>query len=136
MLVDWSLPPLAFDTVQLVREGGTPTTLAELARGGGAVVLIDCAEKPVHELPERVVTELAELPDLLVLGIHPDTAGSGRIGERTVEILADPTAGLARAYGLTPDKLHAVTYLNTEGGFRGAARRDYAKFRHLLADEE
>ncbi|WP_370378042.1 toxin-antitoxin system YwqK family antitoxin [Catenulispora sp. GAS73] len=134
--VDWSVPPLAFDTVRLVREDGAPTTLAELARSSRAVVLIDCADQPVHALPERVVNEVAELPDLLVLGVHPNTASSGRIGERAVDVLADPTGGLARAYGLTPDKLHAVTYLTVEGGFRGAARREYARFKHLLADDE
>lgn len=134
--VSWSIPPLAFDCVELVRDGGALTTLAELARGSRGVVLLDCADEPVHNLPQRAVTELAGLPELLVLGVHPDTPGSGRLGERAVDVVADPTGGLTRAYGATPDRLLAVTCLDAEGGFRGAFGRSHAEFKHLLVDDD
>jgi hypothetical protein len=38
----------------------------------------DWAGASVHDLPGHAAQELAELPDLLVLGVHPDSPGSGQ----------------------------------------------------------
>ena len=79
--------------------------------------------------------ELAERPDLLVLGVHPDTPGRGRLAGRAMDVVADPTGGLTRAYHATPSSwdpqppgLYPLTCLDAEGGFRTASGLERPRF--------
>jgi hypothetical protein len=116
--VRWSIPPLAFDSVALRRAAGEPTTLAALAAGHRGVVLVDCTDASDHELAQRDVDALAELTDVLVVGIHPDRPGAGRLGQRAIEVLTDPSGHLLPSYH---GQAMPLTFLNPDGTARPRA---------------
>jgi hypothetical protein len=122
--VSWTIPPLAFDSVRVERDGAPATTLAGTVDGPIAgVIVVNCAQTSEHDLAGDDARDLAELPDVLVVGVHPDTPGAGSLGGRPIEIVADPGAGLTRAYGTHHDHLSLLTFLDHQGSLLGGSER-------------
>jgi hypothetical protein len=120
LAVSWTIPPLAFDAVRVERDDAPATTLAALARDADGVILVDCAQTSEHDLAEDDARELAEL-NLLAVGVHPDAPGRGTFAGHPIDIVADPAAGLTRAYGTYHERLSLLTYLDKDGRLLGGS---------------
>lgn len=113
--VSWTIPQFAFHAVS-VKHGDAPaTTLATLARDADGVIVVNCSETSEHDLAEDDARELAELPNVLAVGVHPSAPGRGTFGGRPIDVVADPAAGLTRAYGTYHERLSLLTYLDKDG---------------------
>ncbi|WP_285689433.1 hypothetical protein [Actinoplanes sp. NBRC 103695] len=121
--VSWTIPPLAFDAVQVERGDAPAGPLASLASAASGVILVDCAQTSEHDLAEGDAQDLAGLPGLLVVGVHPDSPGRGRFGGRPIEVVADPAARLTRAYGTNHEHLTLLTFLNGQGSLLGGSEK-------------
>lgn len=121
--VSWTIPAFAFDSVSVKRGDAPAATLAVLARDADGVIVVDCSQTSEHDLAEDDARELAELPDLLVVGVHPAAPGRGSFGGRPIDVVADPAAGLTRAYGTHHERLSLLTYLDKQGRLLGGTER-------------
>jgi hypothetical protein len=122
----WTIPPLAIDAVTVLHPTRGRTTLAELASGSHGLIMVDCRESAVHELPPKAADELAALPDIAVVGVHPSSPATGLLGRRPIEVVADPTGGLARAY--YANARMPLTFLGPDGRYQGGTQLRYARF--------
>jgi hypothetical protein len=113
----WSIPPYAYTSVVVDRDGATGT-LADIA-GGGAAVLVDCSEATEYPLTDSDERELEGIA-VIGLGARP---GRGKLGKRSIEIVADPSGRLARAYGLRNERLMPWTFVKANGEFAGGGQR-------------
>jgi hypothetical protein len=87
--------------------------------GGGPAVLVDCSEASEHELAEDYERELDGVA-VIGLGARP---GRGKLGSRSIEIVADPAGRFARAYGPRNEKLMPFTFVTANGEFGGGSQR-------------
>lgn len=130
----WSIPPFAYASVALERAEAAPATLAQLA-AQGPVILISCHTTQDHALNKRAESELAQLDDLTVLGIGP-TPGRGTVGSRSIEIVADGSGRLRRAYGLRHEEWMDVTAIAAGGKFMGAGQLKHFRFTRDRIDDQ
>ncbi|GIJ50938.1 hypothetical protein Val02_78240 [Virgisporangium aliadipatigenens] len=121
--VSWTIPPLAFDSVPVNRVDAPVTTLAALSRDANGFIVVNCTQTSEHDLAEEDARELAGLPGILVVGVHPAVPGRGSFGGRPIDIVADPAAGLTRAYGAQHERLSLLTYLDKHGRLLGGSER-------------
>jgi hypothetical protein len=121
--VSWTIPPFAFHAVS-VKHGDAPaTTLATLARDADGVIMVNCAQTSEYDLTDDDARELAGLANILVVGVHPTAPGHGHFGGRPIDVVADPAAGLTRAYGTHHESLSLLTYLDKQGRLLGGSER-------------
>jgi len=106
----FTIPPFAYASVKLERAAGPPATLAELVNGA-RVALVDCHDRREHD---------AVACDLPILGVG--TPGPGRVGDREIEVVGDPTNGIVRAYGHRGEQLLPVTLIAAGGRFVSAGQ--------------
>jgi hypothetical protein len=112
----WSIPPYAYTSVIVDRDGASGT-LADIA--SGPAVLVDCSEASEHQLAENFERELEGIA-VIGVGARP---GRGKLGSRSIEIVADPSGRLARAYGYRNEKLMYFTFIKSNGEPAGGGQR-------------